>query len=473
MKLIVPTAVVVGSLLVIGCAEDSGGDADRAASTEGTQASGRVRATGFDPTFGSAGFTASPLSATEHDRFLAVTVGADDRTYAAGFITAAGDQAMAVARYDAKGMLDPTFGTAGIASVNVATGGKTAEVARSVVVTTSGSVLIGGPIEKDPTASGDAAKDTDVAVVRFDPSGRPDRTFGTDGVARIDFGPGKATSATAYGGDSSWGLAAAGDKVVVFGSKVAADRTDADYVVAQLTAAGTLDASFGTGGTTVVDLKGAGDTARHATVQGDGRIIATGYSRGADGVVSPVLLRFTPDGALDPTFGTAGVANHAVLPGVAESYQVRQQGSGYVLSGYGRGADANEKVDMIVYRFTADGAWDRTFGTDGITRIDVAKQDDRSRNHIVLSDGRILVSGSGKKTAADVDAMLVLLSADGAPVTGFGEGGRLISDLGGPADAWFGITAGADGRSVLVAGYKGNEPTGGGNDDAVLARLTP
>ena len=89
----------------------------------------------------------------------------------------------------------------------------------------------------------------------------------------------------------------------------------------------------------------------------------------------------------------------------------------------------------------------------------------------MLPDGRILVSGSGKRTAGDVDAMLVLLSKDGAPVSSFGSAGKLISDLGGRADAWFGIATSSDGVSVTVAGYKGTDAPGGGNDDAVLGRI--
>ena len=65
--------------------------------------------------------------------------------------------------------------------------------------------------------------------------------------------------------------------------------------------------------------------------------------------------------------------------------------------------------------------------------------------------------------------MIVLLSKDGAPVTDFGTNGNLISDLGGPADAWYGVALSSDKKSVIVAGYKGTDATSGGNDDAVVA----
>jgi len=143
------------------------------------------------------------------------------------------------------------------------------------------------------------------------------------------------------------------------------------------------------------------------------------------------------------------------------------------MAGYGHGADPNEKVDLISYRFNADGSWDKTYGTDGLTRIDVAKDADRARNLTILPDGRILAVGSASPSAGLVDAMVALLDKDGKPVTSFGTDGRVLSDLGGPGDAWFGVSVAPDGKSVMLAGYKGADPkaTDGTKDDAVLGRI--
>jgi hypothetical protein len=67
----------------------------------------------------------------------------------------------------------------------------------------------------------------------------------------------------------------------------------------------------------------------------------------------------------------------------------------------------------------------------------------------------------------------VLLDKDGKPASRFGTDGRVLSDLGGPGDAWFGLTQAADGKSVTVVGYKGADPaaTDGSKDDAAVARI--
>ncbi len=427
----------------------------------------------LDATFGKDGIATIPLSASGHDRFMAVAVAPDGKTYAAGFTTEAGDQAMALARFDAKGALDKSFGKDGVASVNIAIGGKAAELARSLVVQSSGKIVIAGPVEHDPTAAGDAGRDTDIGLARFDTSGKLDPTFGKNGVATIDLGAGKLVG-SAIVGDSPWGLGnLAGDKLVVFSTMLAtgAGRTDPDFALVGLTAAGVLDPAFGQGGRVVVDMASSLDGARNVLVQTDGKIVASGYSNIA-GVVQPVLIRTSAAGVLDKEFGKDGVATTKVLAGVTEAYSVSQQGSDYILAGYGRGADVNEKVDLVVYRFKANGTLDTAFGSQGVYRLDIAKDDDRARNVLVLPDGRIMAAGSGKKTATNVDGMIVLLSKDGAPEKSFGADGALISDLGGPADAWYGIALSADKKSVIVAGYKGTDATNGGNDDAVLGRIT-
>lgn len=74
------------------------------------------------------------LSAAETDRFLAVTATIGNQYYAAGFTTVADDSQMAVARFGVTGGLDTSFGSNGIATVNVAVGtGKTAELVRSIM----------------------------------------------------------------------------------------------------------------------------------------------------------------------------------------------------------------------------------------------------------------------------------------------------------------------------------------------------
>jgi uncharacterized delta-60 repeat protein len=406
------------------------------------------------------------VSPSEHDRFLGATFDSTNRLYAAGFVADGADQQMAVTRFNADGAVDTGFGTAGTATVNVAKGGKAVELARGVVVQADGKVVIAGPIEHDTAASGDAAKDTDIALARFDGAGRLDQTFGDKGVVRLDLAPGVAEG-TAYRGDSVWGLVrVAGNKLLVVGSQVAPGRTDADFAVVRLNADGTKDTSFGTGGTTLVGVApNVSEVPKTAVELADGKVVVAGYAT-VNGVVSPVLFRLTTAGALDPSFGDAGVAVRQVLANVGEAYSVAVAGNRLVTTGYGKDT-AEAKVDMIANGFTMDGAIDKTFATNGTARIDVAGEDDRGRNLVALPDGRTVLVGSGKPSASNLDAMVVTLAANGA------QTGRKLYDVGGPNDAFFGVALSPDGSRIAVVGYLGRETNGDQKDDGAVLWLKP
>ena len=118
----------------------------------------------------------TPLSTADTDRFFSITAAAGGHYYAAGFTTVNEDSQMAVARLRTTGELDTSFGSNGIATINVAVGtGKKAELARSVVVQSDGKIVIAGLFEHDTTATGDAARDTDIAIARFDTTGQLDQ----------------------------------------------------------------------------------------------------------------------------------------------------------------------------------------------------------------------------------------------------------------------------------------------------------
>jgi uncharacterized delta-60 repeat protein len=473
--------MLVGAMALAGCSSDD----DKAADGDGTATPGAVQGTiaGLDSTFGAAGVARTTMSAADADRFLSVTVGKDGKIYGVGFVATAGDQAMAVARLRADGSLDTTFSDDGFATINVATGGKTAETSRGVAVQTSGKVVIAGTIEHDPAAAGDAGRDTDVAITRFDAAGRIDATFGTGGTGttRVDLGTGlflppaagSTTTTTSLIGDSAYGLTVLpDDRLLVVGAAPAKGegRTDADFAVMMFTADGQLDPTFATGGILTVDVAGGHESPRQAVVQPDGKIVFSGYTRttATPPVVHPALVRISPTGVLDPTFGVKGIAGEPILAAVTEAYEVGMQGDAFIITGYGR-ATETEKVDLVAARFTGSGALDRSFGTDGLVRIDIAADDDRGRDLVVLPDGRILIAGSGKPDATNINAMLVLLEKDGALATGFGNGGKLQVDLGGPSDSFFGVALSPDNKYAFVTGYKGADPVTG--DDAVIARV--
>jgi uncharacterized delta-60 repeat protein len=304
-----------------------------------------------------------------------------------------------------------------------------------VVVQADGKVVIAGP-----------GSETDVALARFDTAGRLDTSFGDAGVVRLDL-------------STAWGLVKlTGDRLLVVGAQGV--TSDADFAVVRLNADGTRDF------TAVVGVgPGVSEVPKTAVELPDGKVVVAGYAK-VGNVVSPVLFRLTAAGALDPTFGDAGIAVRPVLANVGEAYSVALAGNRLVTTGYGKDT-ADAKVDLIANGFTLDGALDTSFGTNGTTRVDVAGEDDRGRNLLTLRDGRVVVVGSGKPTASNLDAMVVRLAPGGTVVD------RKLYDVGGPNDAFFGVALSPDGSRIAAVGYLGGDTNGGGKDDGAVLWLQP
>src|SRR6185295_872532 len=67
-----------------------------------------------------------------------------------------------------------------------------------------------------------------------------------------------------------------------------------DFMVRRLTSDGSLDASFGKGGSVVTDVSGTTDGISSVQVQPDGRIVAAGWSEAAGDLTSFSLARYWP-----------------------------------------------------------------------------------------------------------------------------------------------------------------------------------
>jgi uncharacterized delta-60 repeat protein len=397
-------------------------------------------------------------------------------------VNAGGDTSFAVGKYDSAGVLDPGFGTGGVATLNVSPGSGTAELARSVSVQPDGKVVLGGVAPTpDP---GDDPRNMDFVAVRFTAAGSPDPSFGDGGAAVInggnDYVPLLAGTEgiPQYNTDNAWGSGVLPDgRVVIFGSAArpgAILDPDTDFTVVGLTSGGELDTTFGTGGLTQFDVGGSFDQPRQLIVQPDGKIVVAGYETRLSSLIpittrtSPVVARLLPTGQMDTSFGGGGIATTTALGFVTEAYQVGMQSDGsYVAAGYGRpGTDGT--VDLVLYRFDADGNFDPTFAAGaGITRLDIAGGNDRARNVIVLPDDRILAVGSGAADPSTTDALVAVTSPDGIPETSFNSTGYVLEDLGGTADALFGVALAEDGETVWAGGYT----SGGVTDDGWLGRI--
>ena len=182
---------------------------------------------------------------------------------------------------------------------------------------------------------------------------------------------------------------------------------------------GTLDSSFGTGGTVITPF-GLGAQALSVVQQPDGKIIAAGQGSGAF-----VLIRYNADGTLDTGFGNGGkVDSSSFAPTGSGAAGVTLQPDGKIVVA-GSSRPANLDV-CTVFRLNADGSLDLDFGNGGVALVTNAVIEARGCNApSVLPDGKLLVAVDGSSGSSG-RLGLIRFKTDGAPDTAFGVGGVAV-----------------------------------------------
>jgi uncharacterized delta-60 repeat protein len=275
--------------------------------------------------------------------------------------------------------------------------------------------------------------------------GDRDPTFGVGGEVMTDFA-GSADHAYAMAIDGNGRIVVAG-----FTVKLLHPGTDFDFGLARYQADGTLDGTFGSGGTVQTDFAGGGDIAWAVAIDRSGRIVVAGSTLTTAGTYAVAMARYHQDGSLDPTFGANGDGKvTTAASGVREFVSLAIDDSGRILA-----AGQGEAAGMLI-RYHEDGSLDGSLGTGGIVTIDGLRVMD-----LAVANDKILVAGN---TAGDV--ALARYDRDGSLDSSFGSGGIVRSDLG----ATEGIAAIAfDGSGrIVVAGSSSDLDT----NDFLVARYT-
>ena len=233
--------------------------------------------------------------------------------------------------------------------------------------------------------------------------------------------------------------------------------------------AGEFDETFSGDGRVSMDF-GAPRAANDVLVLADGRILV-----GGGGGTGPrtALVRYLPNGELDPSFGTSGSGVRENDFGFATIEALALLPSGKFLAA-GSVSSAGGERDFLLARYLADGSPDATFGTDGAANIDLdllfGDHDDYGMDLAVQPDGKIVVAGAiefGPPNGIDIAVVRVTTAGelDGSSFA-FPTGVQTI-DLGGSDEVANAVGLQGDGK-IVVGGYTG----GVGASDFAIARLT-
>lgn len=278
----------------------------------------------------------------------------------------------------------------------------------------------------------------DFVLLRFQPDGRPDASFGDGGVIVFDVSGGFDLATTF--------VADAQGRLLLGGTSVTGDSTR--FAVVRFNADGTLDTSFASAGVLLYTPPGA-QAARLRGIQADrfgrpyllGSVLApltTGGAVASHGVV----IRLTPLGTVDASFGNRGVVSAAQLSGRPGTLPLTEGQSELtsllllrdriVVGGHSGDADGTHSR-FVLAGLSYDGRLDRRFGRGGllatIPTTDAGPTLDRITALLVGPGGAIYVGGS-RGTPSGTSAVVFRVTSGGRIDRAFsrGEPRRLNTD---------------------------------------------
>jgi uncharacterized delta-60 repeat protein len=255
--------------------------------------------------------------------------------------------AFGLAAYRSDGSPATSFGGDGKVTTEVSLG---ADQVLDLRVLSNGKILAAG-------IAGDQ-----FAVVRYRANGRPDDTFGTDGVVLTSAG----FEGTAY----DVGLQPDG-KLLAVGNSEPGGGSVVGVATARFDRDGSLDETFGGGDGRVEAFPGDAEFSRgyDVLVQPDGKVVVGGYSFGEGDYSHFLLLRYHRNGTPDGSFGRDGVVEHLVQPYYAEVHAITRQSDGKLVAAGWTGGETPGLRVLAVARYGRSGKLDKSFSRNGQTYV--------------------------------------------------------------------------------------------------------
>lgn len=276
-------------------------------------------------------------------------------------------------RYNQNGILDTTFGIGGFLgnSINNIFPPNRAYTPGGIAIQSDNKIIIMGLQQSDSYGNG-------FWVVRLLENGAADTSFNGTGYLDVFFGTiqdrGKCIKIQPDG------------KIIVAGRS---GNTGENFAMARINTNGTLDTSFGINGKVQTTFFGTQSGVNSIVVQPDGKIILGGWTNNIPNGYDFALIRYNSDGSLDSTFGNNG----KVITTVDSFYsdlicKIVLQSDGKLIAG---GLNRQVGGNYTLARYLPNGTLDNTFGTNGIA---VTPEGSSFIMDIALQiDGKIVLAG--------------------------------------------------------------------------------
>lgn len=346
-----------------------------------------------------------------------------------------------VARYNTDGSLDFSFGTGGKVTADFGA----EDTAYAIAIQPDGKILVIGS-----TANGSSG---DFALVRYNPNGSLDSSFGGNGKLITDFG----------GLDAAFAVVLQPDGKLIAGGWSLTPSNLGDFALARYNPNGTLDLSFGASGLLRTSF-GAVEIIEALVLQSDGKILASGFTATTSfSDADFALVRYNSNGSLDNSFGLGGGLT-TNLGGFDSATSIKLQADGKIVATGYSGTAGGAYGNFALARYTSSGSLDNSFGTGGKVTTDFGSFDG-AEGLVIQPDGKITAIGA-TGTTANADFALARYNSDGSPDTSFGIGGKRTTDFG-RSDTARDVILQPDGKMIVVGTNFNSSVTDG---DFAIAR---
>ena len=357
------------------------------------------------------------------------------------------------------GDLDPTFGTGGRVFFNIV---NVVEASTSIAQQGDGKLLIGRWVYYWPSTE-------DLSVVRLNSNGSLDAGFDGDGRTGVDLGSMEG---------STRAVLALRDGRVIAAGRVAGyeDQSSSRFGVVRYAADGAVDRTFGSSGVNIESFGATHASIEAIVEQPDDRLVGAGYisAPGQPQHIDMLVVRFNADGSIDTTFGDAGRLavdfSLAARDDAAQALVLQPDGK-LVVAGYA--FDASNARKIAILRLTPSGQPDATFGVNGRAEIPQSGTTRTAKAALQLqTDGRILLAAQDIDTdLEECTGFVARLNPDGSTDPSFGGGGIAGLSLGPCAMAGGSALAVEPGGAIVLANTAGT-PFSYGPADIRVARVT-
>lgn len=290
----------------------------------------------------------------------------------------------------------------------------------------------------------------DLLVIRLNADGSPDESFGSSGLGYtlIDF-----VQANDYPGG---GLVLPNGKIVVGGYVQYSGGGIYEAVVAQLNEDGTLDSSFGSGGKLEIYNSATPLRLEDIAVQPDGSLIFAG------GDPRFTAVRVFPNGTLDTSFGNAGFASAAPVgtgSGFGQSVSAAIQSGGRIVIGGWSKRKSTDREAFTLVAFTPAGQLDSSFGSGGRATTVFSEGASKINDIAIDSANRIVAVGEVRQQCGGgSDSSFARFTATGATDSSFSSDGRYFQEVYGGAGSSLSVAIQEDGK-IVASGNAGKSDT--------------